>query len=264
MFIGSPDMMSRNLKHRVEIICPVHERKAKNAIINRILPTFNSLIQPNGMFWNRTASTCRPNIPIRVLVRSRCLLQCERSGGSLEKTDQQQVYEAASRITEDFGHANQVCRLSLAIYDDLSAVHGFGKQTRRLLAAAALLHDIGWSVAASPHHKTGMTFIAEDRTLPFSPRERILAALAVRYHRGLLPKKRHQLYCTLSLSLSTRSPHCLSDCRYYSGCGRIGPIPLRRGQISAHRTFCRATVFFLHRFGQRLSRAVNCRKKRIC
>lgn len=202
MFIGSPDMMSRNLKHRVEIICPVHERKAKNAIINRILPTFNSLIQPNGMFWNRTASTCRPNIPIRVLVRSRCLLQCERSGGSLEKTDQQQVYEAASRITEDFGHANQVCRLSLAIYDDLSAVHGFGKQTRRLLAAAALLHDIGWSVAASPHHKTGMTFIAEDRTLPFSPRERILAALAVRYHRGLLPKKRHQLYCTLSLSLS--------------------------------------------------------------
>ena len=40
VFIGSPDMMSRNLKRRVEIICPVLDRKIKNAIINRILPAF--------------------------------------------------------------------------------------------------------------------------------------------------------------------------------------------------------------------------------
>ena len=77
-------------------------------------------------------------------------------------------------------------------------MHGCGKQTRRLLAAAALLHDIGWSVSDISHHKAGMAFIAEDRTLPFSPRERVLAALAVRYHRGPLPRKRHQLYCGLS------------------------------------------------------------------
>lgn len=40
VFIGSPDMMSRNLKRRVEIICPVLDRKVKNTIINRILPAF--------------------------------------------------------------------------------------------------------------------------------------------------------------------------------------------------------------------------------
>ncbi|MCZ9312582.1 MAG: HD domain-containing protein [Methanocorpusculum sp.] len=116
----------------------------------------------------------------------------------MKKQDLQIVHEAAALLTEDFRHAEQVCHLSLAIYDDLSLVHGCGKQTRRLLAAAALLHDIGWSVSDVSHHKCGMAFIAEDRTLPFSLRERILVALAVRYHRGPLPKQRHQLYCGLS------------------------------------------------------------------
>jgi exopolyphosphatase/guanosine-5'-triphosphate,3'-diphosphate pyrophosphatase len=43
-----------------------------------------------------------------------------------------------------------------------------------------------------------MRFILEDRALPFSPRERIFAALAVQYHRGPIPKNEHPLYCTLS------------------------------------------------------------------
>ncbi|MDR0980454.1 MAG: HD domain-containing protein [Methanocalculaceae archaeon] len=97
------------------------------------------------------------------------------------------MHNAASLLTEDFRHADQVCRLSLAIYDDLSFVHNCGRQTRRLLTAAALLHDIGWSISNVSHHKTGMAFIAGDRTLPFSLRERTLVALAVRYHRGRCP-----------------------------------------------------------------------------
>ncbi|MCQ2355735.1 MAG: HD domain-containing protein [Methanocorpusculum sp.] len=119
------------------------------------------------------------------------------------------MQKAASLLTEDFRHAGQVCRLSLAIYDDLSPVHGCGRQTRRLLAAAALLHDIGWSVSDVSHHKTGMAFIAGDRTLPFSLHERILVALAVRYHRGPLPKRRHPLYCGLSKQ-DRRTVHLLA------------------------------------------------------
>lgn len=108
------------------------------------------------------------------------------------------MHKAALLLTGDSRHAEQVCRLSLAVYDDLFPVHGSGRQTRRLLAAAALLHDIGWSVSNVSHHKTGMAFIAGDRTLPFSLHERILVALAVRYHRGPLPKRHHPLYCGLS------------------------------------------------------------------
>ncbi len=56
VFIGSPDMMSRNLKRRVEIICPIHDRRIRNAIINRILPTFihdsaqGYVLEHNGVY----------------------------------------------------------------------------------------------------------------------------------------------------------------------------------------------------------------------
>ncbi|MDV0442376.1 polyphosphate kinase 1 [Methanorbis furvi] len=56
VFIGSPDMMSRNLKRRVEIICPVHDRRIKNALINKVLPTFirdtvqGYVLEPNGVY----------------------------------------------------------------------------------------------------------------------------------------------------------------------------------------------------------------------
>ena len=94
----------------------------------------------------------------------------------LNKQELQTIHDAAVVLTEDFHHAEQVCRLSLAIYDDLSSVHGYGKRTGRLLAAAALLHDIGWSISTVSHNKCGMTFIIEDRMLPLSLYERILVA----------------------------------------------------------------------------------------
>lgn len=56
VFIGSPDMMSRNLKRRVEIICPVLDRRIKNVIINKILPAFihdaakGHVLEPNGIY----------------------------------------------------------------------------------------------------------------------------------------------------------------------------------------------------------------------
>ncbi|MCQ2356791.1 MAG: phospholipase D-like domain-containing protein [Methanocorpusculum sp.] len=54
VFISSPDMMSRNLKRRVETICPVLDRKVKNTIINRIPPAFHQdaakgyVLEPDG------------------------------------------------------------------------------------------------------------------------------------------------------------------------------------------------------------------------
>lgn len=62
-----------------------------------------------------------------------------------------------------------------------------------------LLHDIGWGIPGGPHNEIGMEFVLGDRSLPFSPRERIFVALAVRYHRGALPRKCHPFYGVLSI-----------------------------------------------------------------
>ncbi|MDV0444252.1 hypothetical protein McpCs1_16540 [Methanocorpusculaceae archaeon Cs1] len=108
------------------------------------------------------------------------------------------MYDSAKILNEDFCHADQVSRLALALYDCLVPARHHGKQTRRILAAASLLHDVGWGITGGTHNKTGMEFVLHDRTLPFTPRERILISLIVRYHRGALPKRRHFLYGDLS------------------------------------------------------------------
>ncbi|MDY3201812.1 MAG: polyphosphate kinase 1 [Methanocorpusculum sp.] len=40
VFIGSPDMMPRNLHRRIEILCPILDKRIKKVLIQKILPAF--------------------------------------------------------------------------------------------------------------------------------------------------------------------------------------------------------------------------------
>lgn len=80
-------------------------------------------------------------------------------------------------------HAVKVRELSLALFDQLVALHGYGPWERELLAHAALIHDIGVSVGYYDHHKHGAYLVLNAALLGFSHREVVLLALLVRYHR---------------------------------------------------------------------------------
>lgn len=84
-------------------------------------------------------------------------------------------------------HNDHVERLSLSLFDQLGALHGYGDAERELLGAAAQLHDIGMAVNYFDHHKHGF-YLALSGALPgFSHREQVLVALLVRYHRKGAP-----------------------------------------------------------------------------
>ena len=97
----------------------------------------------------------------------------------------------------EVGHAHQVTRLAMDLFDQLEPLHGLDETARRQLLYAGLLHDIGWVVGAKSHHKTSQRIIQSSRRLTFAPRERDLVACIARYHRGALPKKRHRPYGAL-------------------------------------------------------------------
>jgi exopolyphosphatase/pppGpp-phosphohydrolase len=101
------------------------------------------------------------------------------------------------RYTADTGHARQVCRLSLQLFDELQSLHGMGDMERRWLGDAALLHDIGWVLGARGHHKRALDLILADETLPFDPKTRRIVGSIARYHRKALPKKRHPQFVAL-------------------------------------------------------------------
>lgn len=91
------------------------------------------------------------------------------------------------RFQFDEPHAQQVARLALVLYDRLARLHALPPVARRLLHAAALLHDVGHAVSPASHHKHTYYLVANADLPGFSDRERELVALVARYHRRSHP-----------------------------------------------------------------------------
>ncbi len=102
------------------------------------------------------------------------------------------------RFQFDEPHARHVARLSLSMFDQLQALHGLGEADRRILLAAAVLHDIGQFISYRQHHKHSLYLIYNSDVSNVSLHERGLVALVARYHRRAEPKDEHFLYGTLT------------------------------------------------------------------
>lgn len=107
------------------------------------------------------------------------------------------VYFLARRLGALDPHARQTARLALKLFDALSPVHGLEPGDRELLEYAALLHDAGYWIGSDKHHKHAYYLITEGPLENFSREEVRVIALAARYHRGTVPKKRHEAWTKL-------------------------------------------------------------------
>jgi exopolyphosphatase/guanosine-5'-triphosphate,3'-diphosphate pyrophosphatase len=107
------------------------------------------------------------------------------------------VFELGRRCNFDEKHALQVARLALALFDGLRAVHKMGSHERELLEYAALLHDIGWHIGLSSHHKHSLYLIKNGELEGFSPNDTDILANVARYHRKSAPKKSHPDFVAL-------------------------------------------------------------------
>ena len=87
--------------------------------------------------------------------------------------------------------------MALALFDQLREVHGLGDADRRILIAAALLHDIGKHVNVRRHHKHSQYLILNAELTAFTEKESGLIALVARYHRRAEPMDKHRAYAKL-------------------------------------------------------------------
>ena len=97
----------------------------------------------------------------------------------------------------DEPHALHVAKLSLALFDAVAVPFTLEKSDRKLLEAAALLHDVGYFIAYSSHHKHSYHLIRHAELFGFTPREREVIAQIARYHRKSLPKRKHETFQAL-------------------------------------------------------------------
>lgn len=136
-------------------------------------------------------------------IREGLVLRCMNRLGLLpesrvSRTWRQSVLEFAVSCHYDEQHSRHVALTSMALFDALAERFSFKKTERRLLEAAALLHDIGYFISYDSHHKHSYHLIRHADLFGFSPREREMMALIARYHRKALPKLKHDEYRRLS------------------------------------------------------------------
>jgi exopolyphosphatase/guanosine-5'-triphosphate,3'-diphosphate pyrophosphatase len=101
------------------------------------------------------------------------------------------VFELAERCNYWPEHAQQVARLSIALFEQTRALHGLTDREREWLEYAAILHDIGVHISYERHHKHTYYLIANGQLRGFEPEEIEIIALIARYHRQAAPKRRH-------------------------------------------------------------------------
>ena len=125
------------------------------------------------------------------------------SGKRLESAARAKLEVWASFLDPDIRHACHVADLSRQLFDSLRA-SGFDGvfsdlRFRKILDAAALLHDVGKSEGEKNHHKSSYRLICGlQPPIGWTGEDISWVALVARYHRGAEPQSDHQGYGSLS------------------------------------------------------------------
>jgi exopolyphosphatase/guanosine-5'-triphosphate,3'-diphosphate pyrophosphatase len=91
-----------------------------------------------------------------------------------------------------------VARIALNLFDSTRRLHDFGPKERALLEVAGILHDIGYYIGMTDHHKHSYYLIKASPIIGLSDIQREIVAVMVRYHSRALPKPNHEEYEALS------------------------------------------------------------------
>jgi exopolyphosphatase/guanosine-5'-triphosphate,3'-diphosphate pyrophosphatase len=115
----------------------------------------------------------------------------------LNEIRRRSVFALARRCEFDEGHGLQTARLSKAIFDQTTGLHGLDSDARELLEAAAILHDIGYTISHNAHNRHAQYLIMNSELLGFSSRDLSIVGNVVRYHQQSVPRKEHAEYARL-------------------------------------------------------------------
>ncbi len=124
--------------------------------------------------------------------------ECPQSGA--DGGEEAELSGAA--LLEVVHHGRHVAALALALFESLAPRFGLDMCWARMLAQAALWHDLGFAAGGRRrHHKRSMEIIEENVFLSLSfgltEAERPLVALLARYHRRAWPSMRHRRFAAL-------------------------------------------------------------------
>jgi exopolyphosphatase/guanosine-5'-triphosphate,3'-diphosphate pyrophosphatase len=110
----------------------------------------------------------------------------------------QEVIRSAEKIAKKYrvhlGHARQVAKISLSLFEQLKDLHKLNRHDALLLHIAAILHEVGGFINNRAHHKHSQYIILNSEIFGLPKTDVELVALIARYHRNSVPKPTHAVY----------------------------------------------------------------------
>jgi exopolyphosphatase/guanosine-5'-triphosphate,3'-diphosphate pyrophosphatase len=165
------------------------------------------VILPAAMVYERLAELAGmecilvPNVGIKDGVLLDLVENLVPEGGSRSRLDEI-AWDGATtlgrRYSFDQAHGQHVAQLAISLFDQLTELHELAEDDRRLLLAAAILHDVGTFIGYRRHHKHSQYIIAESDLPGFSPSDIQVIANVARYHRKSPPASHHEPFTKLS------------------------------------------------------------------
>ncbi|HET8864477.1 MAG TPA: Ppx/GppA phosphatase family protein [Gracilimonas sp.] len=114
--------------------------------------------------------------------------------GAFADPRRRSVFELLRKTDWHENHSRHVANMALTIFDALEDELELLEGDRELLEYAAYLHDIGYYISHSKHHKHALYIIRHSDLKGFKEDEIEIIANVARYHRRSTPKKRHGEY----------------------------------------------------------------------
>ncbi|MBN1967262.1 MAG: hypothetical protein JW910_21595 [Anaerolineae bacterium] len=94
------------------------------------------------------------------------------------------VAALCARYSVDMGHAGHVRALAEQLFDATAAVHGLPAGRKKLLGAAAALHNVAYEINPVHHHTLGRDIILRQPLADLTAQEQQIVACMTVFHRG--------------------------------------------------------------------------------
>jgi exopolyphosphatase/guanosine-5'-triphosphate,3'-diphosphate pyrophosphatase len=130
------------------------------------------------------------------------------------------IERLAAACSGEVEHGRAVARLAGRLFDQLAGPLELPGGDRLLLECAARLQDVGYVINYDKHHKHSYHLIRNSRLPGMRPHELELVANVARYHRGALPKRKHENLARLSAEDQRRVQRMAAILRLAGGLDR--------------------------------------------
>ncbi len=130
------------------------------------------------------------------------------------------IEKLAATCSGEVEHGRTVATLATRIFDQLVEPFGLHAEDRQRLEWAAILQDVGYIINYDQHHKHSYHLIRNSRIPGIRGHELELIANIARYHRGAIPKRKHENFSRLSADEKKRVQQMAGILRLAGGLDR--------------------------------------------